>query len=221
MMPRWRLLLGWLPAIAAAAICSRGVARAEEPPAEPARQWARVDWNVDLKFAPQSAYFFVDFSAGNTRRIPAVFVPVHKESAADEGRVTWVVGARVEYPAGSEIESFSLILVGAENEYAMVPPVRWSAYLAQGGFASADELREHLLKRKEELNALNSRFRAQSDELRRVQADADQMGAAISAISGRLPRSRSPPQPKTTHSFPCPTSFSAASTFSRASGLWA
>ena len=44
---------------------------------------------------------------------------------------------------------------------------------------------------------------------------------AISPITGRLPRSRSPPQPNTTTSLPLANGRKVASTVSSASGLWA
>ena len=44
---------------------------------------------------------------------------------------------------------------------------------------------------------------------------------AISPISGRLPRSRSPPQPNTTCSRPLGQLAAARSTFSSESGVWA
>ncbi len=45
--------------------------------------------------------------------------------------------------------------------------------------------------------------------------------AAIAPMIGRLPVSRSPPQPNTTTSRPCASGRRVASTFSSASGLWA
>lgn len=132
-----------------------------------------IDQGVDLKFVPQEGFFLVDVGDGEIVRLTALLIPPYRQEPGANSLGVWLAGTRVAVPEKSTKISFSIILVGAQGQYAFVPPTDWNLAERDDFGGSVDRLRAKLLQRKSLLKSWQLQQKAQAENLSRLRADAD------------------------------------------------
>jgi hypothetical protein len=143
---------------------------------------------VALSFAPETAFFVVQFDSGAPVRVPAVLVPpfVNPSMAvAGDAEPKWLVGGEVAIPAGArEMRSFGVAL-GRDKEAAALELVSQEIEHLPFSGDSEGQLRAHLMERKGVVSSLKLQMAEQESTLRRLREDAEVVGNFARVVDAR------------------------------------
>lgn len=132
-----------------------------------------VATSLDLGFTPENVNFFVRYSDGSVDQYKAMVSAVRLGKGADPGAARWLTAAVIKISPQRLALGYTIFAEGAGNSYYYVPNLSLDDVHEVPFEGSIDVMKAHTNARSEVLNSLTVQSQTQTDNLKRLRADAE------------------------------------------------
>jgi len=158
------------------------------------KQVVYVDLYAASSFALEDALLFVETEKNSITLAQAIVVPPQGDESKRHSTGDWFIGSRVGIAGGVREIQVSAILIGADDQYASIPPTVLQLDKEHTFDNSSDTLRTHIEERKGVLKSWDVQVDAQRDSLRRLRADAEVIADVNKILEAKEEIERSKPE---------------------------